>query len=177
MVPGSITSSAPLTSLVAGSVIYKGQQITLRQFAPIAQGGIFAKFSGNQRVVVVPGDGNQLLAGTLADGDHVDVVMTSKYKLGQLDRASTRVVLQNLLVLKAPDEAAKAASIGGPATASAQLVMTDRQAQTMGWAMKQGVWFFALRPTNKPRNSRATIETLQSILGRNLPPRAGADRR
>ena len=47
--------------------------------------------------------------------------------------------------------------------------MTDRQAQTMGWAMKQGVWFFALRPTNKPRNSRATIETLQSILGRNLP--------
>jgi Flp pilus assembly protein CpaB len=169
LVPGSITSAAPLTSLVAGSVIYKGQQITLRQFAPIAQGGIFAKFSGNQRVVVVPGDGNQLLAGTLADGDHVDVVVTAKYKLGQLDRGSSRVVLQNLLVLKAPDGSAKSASIGGPATASAQVVMTDRQAQTMGWAMKLGTWFFALRPTNKPRNSSPTIETLQSILGRNLP--------
>jgi hypothetical protein len=39
----------------------------------------------------------------------------------------------------------------------------------MGWAMKQGTWFFALRPTNKPSNSSPTIETLFSILGRGLP--------
>lgn len=169
LVPGSITSAQPLTSRVAAGEIYKGQQVTLRQFAPITQGGIFAKFSGNQRVVVVPGDPNQLLAGTLADGDHVDVVVTAKYHLGQIGRAASRVALRNLLVLKAPEGAAKAAAVGGVATTSAQVVMTDRQSQTMGWAMKQGTWFFALRPTNKPSNSSPTVETLFSILGRGLP--------
>jgi len=169
VVPGSVTSASPLTSLVVGTEIYKGQQITLRQFTPASQGGIFAKFSGTERVVVVPGDSNQLLAGTLSDGDRVDVVMTTKYHLGGLARATSRVILRNLLVLQAPDGGAKAATVGGAATTSAQVVMTDRQAQTMSWAMKQGVWFFALRPTNKPSNSSPTVESVFSILGRGLP--------
>ena len=38
VVPGSVTTAAPLTSLVSGGVVYKGEQITLRQFKPIAQG-------------------------------------------------------------------------------------------------------------------------------------------
>ncbi|TML27632.1 MAG: hypothetical protein E6G26_08525 [Actinobacteria bacterium] len=107
--PGSVTSAQPLTSLIAGSEIYKGQQITLRQFAPAAQGGVFAKFSGTERVLVVPGEPSQLLAGTVSDGDHVDVVATTKYHVDDLARAASRVVLRNLLVLKAPD---------GPSTAS-----------------------------------------------------------
>ena len=168
VVPGSITSAHPLTSLVAGAEIYKGQQITLRQFTPASQGGIFAKFSGTERVVVVPGDPNQLLAGTLSDGDRVDVVMTTKYHFGALARATSRVVLRNLLVLQAPDGSAKT-TVSGAATVSAQVVMTDRQAQTMSWAMKQGAWFFALRPTNKPLNSSPTVESVYSILGRGLP--------
>jgi Flp pilus assembly protein CpaB len=169
VVPGSITSAAPLTSKVTADKIYKGQQITLRQFVPLAQGGIFAKFSGNQRLVVVPGDANQLLAGTLTEGDHVDVVVTAKYHLGSLARATSRVALRNLLVVEAPDGAPKAASVGGLPTTSAKVIMSDQQAQTMSWAMKQGTWFFALRPTNKPRNSSPSIETLFSVLGRGLP--------
>jgi Flp pilus assembly protein CpaB len=160
VVPGSLTSAAPLTSKVTSAEIYQGEQLTLRQFVPIAQGGIFAKFSGNERVIVVPGDPNQMLAGI--------VVTTAKYNVGDLVRATSRVVLRNLLVLKAPDASAQA-SVGGTPTTSTTLVMTDRQAQTMAWAMKQGTWFFALRPTNKPLNSSPTVETLFSILGRGLP--------
>ena len=169
VVPGSVTSAGPLTSLVAGSEIYKGQQITLRQFAPISQGGIFAKFSGNQRVVVIPGDSNQLLAGTVSEGDRVDVVATAKYHVGDFARASSRVVLRNLLVLKAPD-GSKAASVGGSPTQSITLVMTDRDAQTMSWALKQSSWFLALRPTNHPGNSTGSIETLYTFLSRGLAP-------
>ena len=168
VVPGSITSAAPLTSKVTSAPIYQGEQITLRQFVPIAQGGIFAEFSGNQRVVVVPGDPNQMLAGTVQEGDHIDVVVTAKYHIGDLARATSRVALRNLLVLKAPDDT-KQASVGGAPTTATTLVMTDRQAQTMAWAMKQGSWFFVLRPTNKPLNSSPTVETLFSILGRGLP--------
>jgi len=160
VVPGSLPSAGPLTSLVAGAEIYQGQQITLRQFTPASQGGIFAKFSGTERVVVVPGDPSQLLAGTVSEGDHVD----------DLARAASRVILRNLLVLKAPDAPANSASIAGQATTSAEIVMTDAQAQTMAWVMKQGNWFLALRPTNQPRNSQPSIETIFSFLYRGLPP-------
>lgn len=170
VVPGSVTSASPLTSLVAGAEIFKGQQITLRQFTPASQGGIFAKFSGTERVVVVPGDPSQLMAGTVSDGDHVDVVATAKYHVDDLARAASRVMLRNLVVLKAADAPAQSASVAGQATTSAEIVMTDAQAQTMAWVMKQGNWFLALRPTNKPRNSQPTVETIFSFLYRGLPP-------
>lgn len=169
VVPGSITTAAPLTAKVTSGEIFEGQQISLRQFVPLNQGGIFARFSGNQRIVVIPGDQNQMLAGTLNDGDHVDLVVTAKYHIGDLARATSRVALRNLLVLKAPPNAPKASTVGAAPIVSATLVMTDREAQTMAWAMKQTTWFFVLRPTNKPQNSPATAETLFSILGRGLP--------
>jgi Flp pilus assembly protein CpaB len=169
VVPGSIVSAAPLTSMVAANPIYKGEQVTLRQFGPISQGGIFAKFSGKQRAVAVPGDANQLLAGTVSDGDHVDVLATVGYRARGLSRSTTRAVLRNLLVLEAPAEGSTGGASGGE-TISATLVMTDRQAQTMGWAMKNSTWFLALRPTAHPRNSSVTLETLKTFLGRALPP-------
>ena len=169
VVPGSITTAAPLTAKVTAGQIYKGQQVTLRQFVPVAQGGVFAKFSGAQRLVIIPGDQNQMLAGTMSDGDRVDVVATTKYHVNDVARATSRVILRNLLVLKAPDGAPKAASVGAPPAVTATLVMTDREAQVMAWAMKQTTWFFALRPTSKPANSPGTADTLFSVFSRGLP--------
>ena len=173
VVPGSVTSGAPLTTLVSAGPIYKGEQITLRQFKPIAQGGIFAKFSGKLRAVVVPGEPRQLLAGTVSDGDRVDVVANAKYKFGSLSRATSRVVLRNLLVLKAPD--APSSSDINSATASATLALTDKESQTMLWAMSNASWFLILRPTAHPSNSRPSVDTLFSVLGRGLS--AGTARR
>ena len=48
VVPGSVVSEASLTSQVVADPIYEGEQITLRQFAPKTQGGVFAKFSGQR---------------------------------------------------------------------------------------------------------------------------------
>jgi Flp pilus assembly protein CpaB len=168
VVPGAVVSGAPLTNLVVDGTIYKGQQVTLRQFKPMAQGGIFASFNGKQRVVVVPGDPNQLLSGTVEDGDHVDVVANTKYTVGGINKVTTRVVLQNLLVLKAPT-GAKSGSVAGVATSSATIVMTDKQSQTMLWALKNATWYLVLRPTAGPRNSKPSVETLHSFLTRGLP--------
>ena len=99
---GSVASAAPLTSLVAGP-IYKGEQITLRQFKPLAQAGIFAKFSGKQRAVAVPGDPSQLLAGHARTATASMSSRPSSTTVGGSARATSRVILQNLLVLKAPD--------------------------------------------------------------------------
>ncbi len=167
VVPGSVVSGAPLTSLVATDPIHRGEQITLRQFGPMAQAGIFAKFSGRERAVALLGEPTQLLAGTASDGDRVDVVADVPYTSRGLSRASSRVILRNLLVLDAPD--GEVAATGGEKT-SATLVMTDRQAQTMSWAMKNSTWFLTLRPTARPRNSGPSLETLKTILGRGMAP-------
>ena len=169
VVPGSIVSSRALASLVAAGEIYEGEQLTLRQFAPIAQGGVFAKFSGNQRAVSIAGDDNQLLAGTISDGDRVDVVATVHYKSGEFDRASSRVVLRNLLVLQAPDAPKGSSLTSGQAGNHITLVVTDQQAQTIGWALKNSMWFLALRPTSSPSDSQTGLETLHTFLGSGLP--------
>jgi Flp pilus assembly protein CpaB len=163
-----VTSAAPLTSLVTDGAIYKGEQITLRQFKPATQGGIFAKFSGTERLVVVPGEPRQVLAGTVSVGDRVDVVANVTYHFGGLARATSRVVLRNLLVIKAPDSSTSG-TVGTVDSASIALVMTDKQSQTMLWAMKNGTWFLVLRPTGRPLNSRPSMDTLYSILSRSLP--------
>jgi Flp pilus assembly protein CpaB len=171
VVSGSIVSGAPLTSLVSTDPIYKGEQITLRQFGPIAQAGVFAKFSGKQRAVALLGEPTQLLSGTLSDGDRVDVVATAKYTSSGLQRATSRVALRNLLVLEAPDGKT---DVSSSEKTSATLVMNDRQTQTMAWAMKNTTWFLTLRPTARPRNSKASLETLKTFLGRGLPPSEAA---
>jgi Flp pilus assembly protein CpaB len=168
VVPGSVVSEASLNSQVVADPIYEGEQITLRQFAPKTQGGVYAKFSGQQRAIAVLGEPQQLLAGTLADGDHVDVVATARYHVGP-SRATTKVVLRDLLVLKAPDGDDVPADMGSGEKVTATLVMTDRQTQTMGWAMKMSSWFLALRPTDHPRDSEAELETLHSFLAKGLP--------
>jgi Flp pilus assembly protein CpaB len=158
--------------MVVADPINNGEQITLRAFKPVAQGGIFAKFSGEQRAIAVLGKPHQVLAGTLKDGDRVDVVATIRYRT-PIERATSRVVLQNLLVLEAPD-AEQAESMRADEDIAAMLVMTDRQSQTMAWATKMGTWFLALRPTTAPSNSKPSLETLHSVLERGLPA-AGAD--
>ena len=103
VVPGSIASAAPLTSKITSGPIYQGQQVTLRQFVPVSQGGIFAKFSGNERIVVVPGDPNQLMAGTLSEAIHVDVSARSSTTSARTARLARGP--RNVIVLEAPDEA------------------------------------------------------------------------
>ena len=74
IVPGAISNGSELTNLVATQTTFAGEQVSARRFAPQSAGGVRASITGPQRAVQVPGDGNQLLAGTLKAGDHVDVV-------------------------------------------------------------------------------------------------------
>jgi pilus assembly protein CpaB len=168
VVPGSVVATSTLEQQVVADPIYEGEQITLRQFAPKTQGGVFAKFSGTERAIAVLGEPHQVLAGTLKPGDHVDVVATARYH-APMSRATTKVVLRDLLVLEAPDSDDIPDDVGSGEKVTATLVMTDRQAQTMGWAMKMSTWFLALRPTDHPRDSKAELETLHSFLAKGLP--------
>ena len=80
VVPGAISSADQISSLVATKPTLEGEQVTMRRFSPVAERGIRADLKGNLRAFQVSGDVNQTLAGTLHDGDRVDMVATFKYK-------------------------------------------------------------------------------------------------
>src|SRR6266496_2431956 len=74
VVPGAITSADQLTGLVATESTKQGEQVTTRRFSSVAENGVRAELKGTLRAFQVAGDPNQLLAGTLRSGDHVDLV-------------------------------------------------------------------------------------------------------
>ena len=74
VVPGAISDPNQVASLVLTQPLYEGEQVTLRRFSDVKAEGVIGQLKGNQRAIQVPGDATQLLAGTLKDGDHVDLV-------------------------------------------------------------------------------------------------------
>jgi Flp pilus assembly protein CpaB len=128
------------------------------------------------RAMEVPGDANQLLAGIIQDGDHVDVVANIRYSLrasavaaSNISLVASRVVLRNLLVLKAPSPPSSSGIAGAGANGtSITLAVTDTDAQKLLFVLKNGDWWLALRPVASPADSPDSVETLQSLLGDGL---------
>jgi Flp pilus assembly protein CpaB len=175
VVPGAVSNKAAVTGLVATDQIYAGEQITTNRFAPLAEQGIVGELKGNQRAIQVPGDQEQLLAGTLRTDDRVDVVGNIKYRQGDIQRATSRVVLRDIRVLQAPDEPSSDSSLAsGNGDFSAILALTDSQAQKLFWVMQNGDWSLQLRPKSRPKDSPESVETLESMLTDGLQPSGAA---
>ena len=176
VVPGTFAEPTQIEELVTTDRIYAGEQITASRFKPETQRGVRADLKGTMRAVQLPGDPNQLLSGTLTAGDHVDVLASVEYKVaggsGDVDRVATRVVLRDILVLKAPQSDA----VGGTVTrrkgdAFAQLALTDSQAQKLFFVMKNGEWTLTLRPPVRAADSPESVEVVETVLGDGLRPR------
>lgn len=181
VVPGAISDPAQVAGLVASEQIYAGEQVTTRRFAPLAEQGVGGQLSGTERALEVPGNQYQLLAGTLVDGDRIDVVASIKYKVKdlsgdatgvELERTASRIVLRDLLVLQAaeaPDSDSGLASSSN-VTGSVILAITDSQAQKLFFVMKNGDWSLQLRPKSRPKDSPESVETVESVLADGLRP-------
>ncbi|MBA3734203.1 MAG: Flp pilus assembly protein CpaB [Actinobacteria bacterium] len=162
-VPGAISSPDQLSQYVAIQDIFQGEQVSSRRFAAPQEQGIRAKIKGTQRAYQLPGNGDQLLAGTLQVGDHVDVVGTWEVKTGTGGDGSlvSRVVLRDLLVLTAPQGTSSSTVASGSGGMSVQLRVTDAQSQKLLWIQKNGVdggFHLELRP---PSSSLDTSNTYQ----------------
>jgi Flp pilus assembly protein CpaB len=172
LVPGAIVETRAIGELVSGQTIFQGEQVTVRQFKPLLQQGILAKIAGNQRAMSMAGDQNQLLVGILQDGDHVDYVANIKYTVrppgstNDIKRAAARIVLRNLLVLRAPT--APKGGLGSSDISSITLMTTDSQAQKLFFGLKNGDWTLVLRPAAKPADSPEGVETIETVLGDGL---------
>jgi len=164
VVAGAISSPDQLAQYVATQDVFEGEQVSTRRFAPPTEQGVRSQIKGTQRAYELAGDPNELLAGTLKAGDHVDVVGNWKVKSqanNSNERAITRVVLRNILVLRAAvGESGGASVTGGDNSQNVQLRVTDVQVQKLFWIAENGTWHLALRP---PVNSLDSSNTVQEV--------------
>jgi Flp pilus assembly protein CpaB len=162
VVPGAISSPEQIAGQVLAAPLYAGEQVTSRRFTDVAAQGIRSQLKGTMRAVQVAGDTNQLLAGTLHAGDHVDVVANLRIDTNRIANA-TRIVLRDLTVLGGADLSTTTRVSSGAAT-SVLLAVTDTQVQRLFYVLKNADWTLQLRPVIGASDSRERIETLDSVL-------------
>jgi Flp pilus assembly protein CpaB len=163
VVPGAISSPGQVAGLVLADPVYAGQQVTLRPFTDVAAQGIRAQLKGTLRAVQVAGDANQVLAGTLQPGDHVDVVGNLRIDVNSTATAS-RIVLRDLTVLSTGSDASLSKASSPSGTSSVILAVTDTQVQRLFFVMKDGDWMLELRPVVNSVDSSERVDTLDTVL-------------
>jgi Flp pilus assembly protein CpaB len=171
VVPGSISNPSQLDGLVATDQVFAGEQISTRRFAAPSEQGIHAQLKGPQRAIAMAGNEQQLLAGTLRNGDRVDLIATfAAPEGGQLH--FTRIVLRDIEVLRAAGGASTAESIASEDGYDVMLKVTDTQVQKLHWTVANAKeWHLELRPAADAADSPENLESWYSIL------REGANRK
>ena len=156
--------------------IYAGEQVTTRRFTEAGKTPIHAKLSGNFRAMALPGTEDQLLAGIVRTGDHVDVIVNFQYRQ---DLNVSRVLLRDIEVLRAPqaggvnNKLATSSSSGekdGPY--SVILKLTDSQAHKMylvSAGNERHEWWLDLRAPTDAVDSPESITTPRSAIEDGLP--------
>lgn len=172
VVPGAISEPEQIEQLVASEKVYEGEQVTLNRFKPLGEQGVQAQLKGRLRAMQVPGSEHQLLLGTLQTGDRVDFVGSLDCECNRMN--VTRVVLRDLLVLKAPDSADVESKLTArPDEAySVLLAVSDAQSQKLFHVVKHGEWSLELRPVTDAADSKPSAESDLSIITEGLSRRS-----
>jgi len=164
VVPGAIANPDEVANLVLTQPLYAGEQVTLRRFTDVQSEGIVGQLKGTMRAVQLPGDANQLLAGTLKAGDQVDVVANLTPD-SSTNTHLTKIVLRDITVLQTNN-----ASLSSNATStsgqqdSVILAVTDTQVQRLFYVMKNADWTLELRPATDAVDSGERVESANTIL-------------
>jgi Flp pilus assembly protein CpaB len=116
------------------------------------------------RAVQVAGDPNQLLAGTLQAGDHVDLVANLRLSSDSATSNATRIVLRDLTVLTGPSDQSKLSQSTTGST-SVILAVSDTQVQRLFFVLRNADWTLELRPVVNAADSGERVDTINSVLG------------
>jgi Flp pilus assembly protein CpaB len=164
VVPGAISNIDQVQTLLTTQPIYAGEQVTLRRFASHQQQGIRSQLHGTLRAVSVPGSSDQLLAGTLRDGDHIDLV--ANIKTGSCVTCfAVRDVVRNLLVLHAPGGPTPESKVSSNGSSVILAVSDRREGQKIFFAIQNSAgWTLQLRPVANATDAPFNLETPYSVL-------------
>ena len=163
VVPGAISNPDQVRNLLTTEDIYAGEQVTLRRFANHEEQGVRVQLHGPLRAISVPGTPDELLSGTLKDGDHVDLVANLKGTNGDV----VCDVAQDILVLSTANEStAQKVSNGSSGGSSVLLAVSDdKEAQKIWYAVEnaQG-WTLMLRPVAGATTPPIDLEGMHSVI-------------
>ena len=170
VVPGYVSSPDQVASLLTTQTIFAGEQVTLRRFASHAQQGIRSQLHGTLRALSLPGTNDQLLAGILKDGDHVDVM--ANLKTGSCPTCfAVRVVTRNLLVLHAPSTGPDPSKVGTGNSSVVLAVSDRRESQKVFFAVQNAAgWTLQLRPVANATDTPFDLAGGVSVLRDNVTP-------
>ena len=181
LVPGAISSPDQISRLVSTQEVMVGEQVTKSRFGGANELGVRAQLKGTMRAIQVSANPNQVLAGTLRAGDHVDLVGNMKVDsaTGSQSKHYDRVVLRDLLVLRAPTlPSAKSADLSSTQKYNVMLAVTDSQASKLYFVVKNadpnsspdGGWALQLRPVTNAADSPENVESIETVLLDGLSP-------
>jgi Flp pilus assembly protein CpaB len=164
VVPGAISNPDQVQALLTTQPIFAGEQITLRRFASHAEQGIRAQLHGTLRALSLPGTPDQLLAGTLKDGDHVDLV--ANIKTGSCVTCfAVRDIARNVLVLHSPAGATPQSKVSSTGSSVVLAVSDRRESQKILYAVENGAgWSLQLRPVANATDAPFNVERVATIL-------------
>jgi pilus assembly protein CpaB len=141
LLSGAYVDPSSLTSGVAASDIYPGQQLTAANFAA-AETTLDSQIAGTQRALSFPIDAKRTLDGQIVAGDHVDVF----YSTG----GTVHTLLQNVPVLTATSD-------------ELTVRVNSKNAALLALAADSGTIWMTLRPLTGARG-RAPVTATQSQL-------------
>jgi Flp pilus assembly protein CpaB len=162
--PRAVESKQQIAGLYSAQPIYQGEQLSFHRFTTPKAQGIRTELRARQRAYQLPGDANQLLVGTIRPGDRVDVVANLKPN-GVAAEAKSTVALRNLRVLDTSETDGSTIETGTTnGSYAVVLALTDEQAQSLLYVQENGAWSLQLRPVKKPKDSKHSITTAQTVL-------------
>ena len=116
---------------------------------------MLATLKGAYRIVQLPGDANQLLAGTLKQGNRVDVVGSWKYPETGAEPRQRHPASQPARRVDSVE-----AQHGRRQRTSVELRVTTAQAQRLFWLEKNADWSLLLRPSTHATDARHRSDDL-----------------
>jgi Flp pilus assembly protein CpaB len=135
---GALTDPAALTGRIAVKDIYAGQQLTAADFLYSSPDSLQNKITGTDRAMNVSIDAQHGMVGLIGPGDRIDIFVGINKLGSQGGEPVIKLLLSNVLVLRAP--------LGGGGMYT--LRVPERQAAWLSYAADNGrLWFF-LRPAS-----------------------------
>jgi pilus assembly protein CpaB len=162
---GAISDPSLLRGKIATEDVFPGEQLTAAAFAAAPPNAAVTKLTAYERGIAIPLDAAHGMIGQVRTGDRVDVLAGFNKEEGGIGSPFLRVLVQDVLVLEAP-EAAKAAgpAAGDNAKKSVVLRMRDEEAARVAFAVDNGEVWVLLRPKAGVQENRPALVTLETML-------------
>jgi Flp pilus assembly protein CpaB len=169
---GAITDPSALRGHAALDDIYPGQQLTTADFTATTSDAFANRLTAAERAMSVAVDPAHGLVGDVRTGDHVDIFGAFNVRRlkadGTIDanaaeRAVVKLIVEDVLVLKAAEEGAGGAG-GAGEHSRLTLRLSDEQAAQIAFASENGKIWMVLRPKTGAQPTTPDIVTMETLL-------------